>query len=292
MALVKGIDVSKHQGRAFDFVGAKKAGYEFVILRIGCGKTKDIYFEENYVSALNAGLKVGVYHYTYSTTEAQAIADATRVLGWLNNRPVFAVVYDLEDTKQKSTSRKSVNSRMYNSFATRVKAKGYQTMLYTGEYFFNNYFNKTLVTDPLWIAKYSTKQPNVGRDITLWQFTSDAYPSDFYKKKLDRNYLLKDTLGIMGQADAVPQETTNPYPEPTRLIKRTYPMQKGNDVKWCQWELVQKGFLPALNKKGKSNVDGYFGNDSANATAVYQATYGLQVDKKIGPATRYSMKHD
>lgn len=293
--LAKGIDVSKHQGRNFDFVGAKKAGYEFVILRIGCGKTKDIYFEENYTAAILAGLKVAVYHYTYSTTEAQGGQDATRVLGWLNNRPVFAVTYDVEDGKQKSTTRKVANAEMYNAFANRVKSKGYQTMIYSGEYFFNNYFSKGLITDPLWIAKYSSKVPNVGREVHIWQWTSDAIQDDFYKKKLDRNYLLKDVFGITEKAvvDNTQAMLVNPYPVPTRLIKRTYPiMMKGNDVRWCQWELVQKGFLPAFNAKGKSNIDGYFGNDSANATKAYQEAYGLKPDKKIGPATRYSMIND
>lgn len=294
MILEKGIDVSKHQGRNFDFVGAKKAGYEFVILRIGCGTTKDIYFEENYNSAILAGLKVGVYHYTYSTTNEQGVQDATRVLGWLNNRPVFAVAHDIEDKKQKSTSRKVANAEMYNAFANKVKSKGYKTILYTGEYFFNNYFAKSLITDELWIAKYSDVRPIIGREVHIWQFTSDAYANDFYTKKLDRNYLLNDVWGIAEKKVEKKEEIAlvNPYPEPTRTIKRTYPMQKGNDVKWVQFELIEKGFLPPFNEKGKSNIDGYYGDDCAKATGEYQKAFGLLPDKKIGPATRYSMKND
>lgn len=295
---MKGIDVSKHQGRNFDFVGAKNAGYEYAIIRIGCGKTKDIYFEENYVSALKAGLKVAVYYYTYSTTDEQGVQDATRVLGWLDNRPVFAVGYDIEDKKQKGTARKTANATMYNAFANKIKSKGYQTMIYSGEYFFNNYFNKGLISDPLWIAKYSKEQPSVGRKVNIWQYTSDAFADDFYKKKLDRNYLLKDVWGITDsvetkeEVDKKEEFATNPYAEPTRTIKRTYPAMKGNDVRWCQWELVQIGFLPATNAKGNSNIDGCFGNDSKNATLAYQKAYGLLADGKIGAATRYSMKND
>ncbi|MBE5852801.1 MAG: hypothetical protein E7299_07615 [Lachnospiraceae bacterium] len=286
MVLVKGIDVSKHQGRNFDFVGAKKAGYEFVILRIGCGKTKDIYFEENYTAAILAGLKVAVYHYTYSTTEAQGIQDATRVLGWLNNRPVFAVTYDVEDGKQKSTTRKVANAEMYNAFANRVKSKGYQTMIYSGEYFFNNYFSKGLITDPLWIAKYSSKVPNVGKEVHIWQWTSDAIQDDFYKKKLDRNYLLKDVFGITTDTPVEVMEI-NPYPVPSRNLKRTYPiMMKGNDVKWLQWELAQRCFLP------EKDIDGKFGNQTLAAVKAYQKPYGLKVDGIVGPATRYSLLND
>lgn len=295
MILAKGIDVSKHQGRNFDFVGAKKAGYEFVILRIGCGTTKDIYFEENYNAAILAGLKVAAYHYTYSTTDAKAIEDATRVFGWLNNRPVFAVAYDIEDKKQKSTARKVANAEMYNAFAEIVKTKGYNTMLYTGEYFFNNYFSKGLITDALWIAKYSGNMPDVGREVHIWQFTSDAYKDDFYKEKLDRNYLLIDAWGITEKKVVQKEEVAlvNPYPEPTRTIKRTYPiMMKGNDVKWVQFELIEKGFLPPFNAKGKSNIDGCFGDDCKKETIAYQKTFGLKADGIIGTATRYSMKND
>lgn len=292
MQILKGIDVSKHQGKNFDFVGAKNAGYDFAIIRIGYGKTKDIYFEENYVSALKAGLKVGVYYYTYSTTDEQGVQDATRVLGWLNNRPVFGVAHDIEDAKQKSTKRKTANSTMYNAFANKVKAKGYDTMLYTGEYFFNHYFDKNLITDPLWIAKYDKNAPSVGKVVNIWQYTSDAFPNDFYKKKLDRNYLLNDVWGISDSVEVKEEIATNPYAEPTRTIKRTYPTMKGNDVRWCQWELIQSGFLPATNTKGNSNIDGSFGNASKNATIAYQKAYGLLADGKIGPATRYSMKND
>ena len=292
MQILKGIDLSKHQGKNFDFVGAKNAGYVFAILRIGCGKTKDIYFEENYVSAINAGLKVAVYHYTYSTTDEQGVQDATRVLGWLNNRPVFGVAHDIEDAKQKSTKRKTANATMYNAFANKVKAKGYDTMLYTGEYFFNHYFDKNLITDPLWIAKYDESAPSVGKVVNIWQYTSDAFPNDFYTKKLDRNFLLNDVWGISNSVETKEEVATNPYAEPTRTIKRTYPTMKGNDVRWCQWELIQSGFLPATNAKGNSNIDGSFGDASKKATIAYQKAYGLLADGKIGPATRYSMKND
>lgn len=295
MILAKGIDVSKHQGGNFDFVGAKKAGYEFVILRIGCGTTKDIYFEENYNSAILAGLKVAVYHYAKSLTEDQGVQDATRVLGWLNNRDVFAVAHDIEDAKQKSTARKTANANLYNAFANRIKSHGYQTMLYTGEYFFNHYFNKNLITDPLWIAKYSTDMPSVGREVHIWQFTSDAHKDDFYKEKLDRNYLLIDAWGITEKKVEQKEEVAlvNPYPEPTRTIKRTYPFRmKGNDVKWCQFKFIEKGFLPPFDEKGRSNLDGDFGDNSVKATKAYQEAFGLKADGIIGSATRYSMKND
>lgn len=449
MSQIKGIDTSKWQASKVDYVMAKRAGYDFAFLRVGCGTTKDKCFEADYKSAIASGMKVGVYFYTYATTEAQAIEDATRVLGWLNNRHLdLPVVYDVENTKQKSTARKTENSVMYNAFAKKIRHH-YEPMLYTGEYFFNHYFDKALVYDEVWIAKYSENQPSVGRTPAVWQFTSDAFKDDFYKAKLDRNYLLQDKWGVgadgtqrlvcrsnilkiaeawlgvkesdgthkavidvynshkplargykvkytdswcatfvsavaikAGYTDIIPTECScqkmielfkklgcwveldsyvprigdvvfydwqdngsgdntgwsdhvgyvqkvengyiyviegnyndavkvrkikvngkyirgfgvpryaedivevNPYPVPTRNLKRTVVMMKGNDVKWLQWELRSKGFLD------EGDIDGKFGNDTLKAVKGYQELFGLKVDGIVGPATRYSMLND
>ena len=283
--MIKGIDTSKWQASKVDYVEAKKAGYQFVFLRIGYNKTKDKCFEADYASAVKAGLKVGVYFYTLSTTEEQAVADATRVLGWLNNRHLdLPVVYDVEDVKQKSKSRKALNTAMYNAFAGKIKPK-YDCMLYTGEYFFNNYFEKSAFKDKVWIAKYSVNRPSVDRDIHFWQYTSEAYSTDFYKAKLDRNYMLIDVFGIENEKNS-DEAISNPYAVPTKNVKRTYPMTKGSDVKWVQWELFLRGYL------SKDEIDGAFGNKTKSAVISFQKHHGLKQDGIVGPATRYAMLND
>lgn len=276
---VLGIDTSKWQASKVDYNKAKKSGVEFAFLRIGCGSTKDKCFEADYAAAKAAGLKVGVYFYTYSKTDAEAVADATRVLGWLNNRHLdFPVAYDIEDAKQKGTSRKSANSSMYNAFKKKIESCGiYDAILYTGENFFNTYFDKSKIDDDLWIAKYSTKKPSVGRDIAIWQFSSDKVTENFYKGSLDRNYLYIDNF--QGSRTAVQKESNNPYPVPTRTLKKTVPCMKGNDVKWLQYEIGIK-------------VDGVFGKDTKAAVFAYQKKHGLKQDGKVGPATRYSLLND
>lgn len=287
MSRAWGIDVSKWQGAKVDYVKLKAAGASFVFIRIGYNKTKDSLFEKDYAAAVAAGLKVGVYFYTLSTTVDGAVADATRVLGWLNDRHLdFPVAYDVEDKKQNSTSRKTDNAAMYNAFRGRIESYGvYDAILYSGEWFYNNCFDKYAVTDDLWIAKYSKKEPSVGRQISIWQFTSDAVDQPYYKGKLDRNYLMVDKF--QGSRPAKTLETENPYPVPTRTLKRIYPVvQKGNDVKWLQWELCQAGYLKP------DDIDGKFGNITLAAVKAYQKVHGLLVDGKVGPATRYSLQHD
>jgi len=84
--------------------------------------------------------------------------------------------------------------------------------------------------------------------------------------------------------------TDNPYPEPTRLLYRKTIMQRGDDVRWLQYELIRHGCLPRLNAKGKSNKDGILGDVTSAAIGVFQAKAGITVDKKCGPITRAYLK--
>lgn len=278
---LKGIDTSKHQASKVDYVKYKKSGGSFVYLRVGCGTTKDKCFEKDYKAAVAAGLNVGVYFYTYSTTKDQAFQDATRVLGWLSNRKLdLHVVYDLEDKKQASVNRRNGNATMYNTFKDKIEKAGYKCMLYTGEFFFNNYFDRVMINGDLWIAKYSSKKPSVGRDILVWQHSSSAVNESYYKGPLDQNYMYNG--GLVNK----PSPNINPYPVPTRTLKKTIVMMKGNDVKWLQWELNEKGLIE------NGGIDGVFGNKTLAAVKVYQSNRGLVVDGIVGPATRYSLLND
>jgi len=72
---------------------------------------------------------------------------------------------------------------------------------------------------------------------------------------------------------------SNPYPVPTRNLKRTSPMMNGNDVKWLQYELG-------------ITVDGKFGDDTKRAVLAYQKSRGLVQDGIVGAKTRASMLND
>ena len=67
-----GIDVSVWQGPNIDFNKVKNAGKNFVIIRAGCGGSKDKYFESNYKKAKAAGINVGAYWYAKALTEASS----------------------------------------------------------------------------------------------------------------------------------------------------------------------------------------------------------------------------
>ena len=54
---------------------------------------------------------------------------------------------------------------------------------------------------------------------------------------------------------------------------------------WLQHELIHHGCLAKTNKKGKSNIDGILGNDTANAIGKFQRKVGITVDNKCGLVT-------
>lgn len=275
---IKGFDTSKWQASKVNYAAAKANGYSFVILRIGCGSTKDKCFEKDYASAKAAGLKIGVYYYTKSTDISGARIDANRVLGWLGDKKLdLPIGYDVEDAVQKGVNRRFINSSMMNVFATMIKATGHMAMLYTGESFYNSYFDKTAYTGLLWIAKYSTKKPVVGRDIDMWQYSSSADANCFYTPKLDKNICYREDWFRDVVSDIPTIVVGNPYPEPTRLLKLTVPRTTGNDVRWLQYELG-------------ITVDGVFGPKTKEAVIDFQKKHDLAADGKVGAVTRRVLK--
>ena len=67
----------------------------------------------------------------------------------------------------------------------------------------------------------------------------------------------------------------DPYPVPTRTLAKG---NRGEDVKWLQWELNDRGF--------PCSVDGSFGPGTKEALMAYQVSAGLVPDGSCGPATR------
>ena len=100
MRKVKGVDVSENNGE-LDWRAIARDGIEFAIVRASYGQTgRDELFQRNVAEAHKYGLRVGAYHYDYSLTVDDAIAnaincrDAIDEAGVLLEMPVF---YDLED---------------------------------------------------------------------------------------------------------------------------------------------------------------------------------------------------
>ena len=70
----------------------------------------------------------------------------------------------------------------------------------------------------------------------------------------------------------------NPYTAPTKALVKG---NRGEGVRWLQWELTDRGFA--------CTVDGSFGPGTKEALMAYQVSAGLTPDGSCGPATRKAL---
>ncbi|MDD6810636.1 MAG: GH25 family lysozyme [Lachnospiraceae bacterium] len=191
-AIAKGIDVSKHNG-AIDWSSVPSSGISFAFIKAGSTKSGvDPYFDANMRGAQNAGLKVGVYLYSYATTVEQAQNEANLLLGWLSNYTVtFPVVYDVEDSCHKGMSQEQLQA-LINTFCSTVSAAGYYPMVYSSK----NWFNQRIgnVGYDKWVAQYADNLEYNGA--SFWQCTSHGSVAGV-GTRVDINYQFKDFSSLI-----------------------------------------------------------------------------------------------
>lgn len=200
----KGIDVSYHQG-TINWSKVKAAGIEFAILRIGYGmydNQKDAQFENNYKNARAAGVPVGVYHYSYATSVAEAEREANLVVKWLNNRDLDLPVYfDIEDKSQQNLGKSTLNS-MCETFCNIIEAAGYWAGIYS-----NKYWATSIIDGPTlgkrytyWVAQYNNKCTYTG-PYAMWQYSSSGSVNGI-SGKVDMNHLYAELGGKKGSSSS------------------------------------------------------------------------------------------
>lgn len=286
-----GIDVSSYQG-TINWWAVKQNGIDFAILKIiRKDLNPDKEFEENWKNCEAYGMKVqGVYNYSYATTVSKAQFAAERVLIILGNRKPM-VWMDVEDAVMKNLGKNLIP--IINAYGKVITDAGLPFGVYTGESFYKTYIKPYGgVSYPMWIARYGKNngkcdvkyQPQVP-NMVGWQYTSKGRVGGI-AGNVDMNVWYKELEAVQGNTKAY----SNPYAEPTRLLKKTVPCMRGDDVRWLQFALIHHGCLSAVNAKGKSNIDGILGKDTATAIGVFQKKVGITVDCKCGAVTREYLK--
>ena len=190
---LKGIDVSKWNGR-IDWKKVKKAGIDFCIIRTGYSKTVDYKFKYNIEEAIENGLQIGVYHFSYATTNAKAKEEAEFCLELIKPYRKYITLGVWFDYEYDSVSysrrygvyptKKSVTS-LAKTFCSTVEKNGYSTGIYTNLDFSSNYFTKEVLNKyPTWIAVWG--KMNYHGKYVMWQYT-DSGRVDGIHGKVDMN---------------------------------------------------------------------------------------------------------
>ena len=288
-ALTNGIDVSKHQGTAIDWAKVKASGVDFVIIRAGYGRyasQEDPQFDANYKGAKAAGLDVGVYWYSYATTNAEAEAEAAVCLQVIKGKKLDYPVYiDIEEKKQLALGRSAV-SNLAEAFCKKLETAGYFAGVYMSASPATTYLTAYVKTRfALWIADWAGDLSFTG-SVGMWQY-SESGKVDGIPGPVDLNRCYIDYPGIIRRNGlngnrAEQSKPVNPYKAGTKTLRKG---AEGDAVRWLQWELHQLGY-----DLGKAGIDGDFGPATEKAVKAYQADKGLAVDGICGPKTRAALK--
>lgn len=174
---IKGIDVSYAQG-AVDWVKVKESGVEFAMLRSSRGpvsdtrpSAQDTTFEYNITEATKAGLNVGVYHYLYAHTVADAKKEAKFFIKTISPYKItYPVVLDIEEQSQAKLGKKTV-TKIVKAFLDEVSAAGYYAMLYSNKTWLTQYLNMSQLTGyEVWLAQWNTV-PTYKGEFGMWQYS-------------------------------------------------------------------------------------------------------------------------
>ena len=176
------IDVSRYQG-VIDWAQVKAAGYRGAMLKTVSTNHKlskradglyiDPTFETNYRNARAAGLDVGVYYYTYATSEAMADAELALVREAVRGKELtMPVCVDVEENKLKPmTTLDLTNLTAYA--LEQVEKMGFYAQLYTYTgYKYELDMPRLSSRWDVWLADYTGKAPKVSFKYNAHQHTS------------------------------------------------------------------------------------------------------------------------
>ena len=221
--LYKGVDISKYQHDKdaegnylpLDWEAIKAAGVEFVILKAGSSSRVENgvkkggiepTFEMDYAAAKEAGLYVGVYFYTYSTTVEGAKRDAEELIGWLEGKELeFPIFFDLEDSTQKTLGVELLFNMCF-TFCTELQRAGYYTGIYTNEDWLRNVLptERMLALFDIWYARYPVNTDEFvwdtekyGQHLGMWQYTESGVIEGIENNLFDMNYCYRDYTSII-----------------------------------------------------------------------------------------------
>lgn len=193
---VPGIDVSKWQGD-LDFVRARAEGFEFAVIRAGCGTVTDPMFEKNYARARSAGMLAGAYWYTYAQSEAQAEREADCFYEVIKGKRFELPVYiDIEDNSVLNCG-KAIATAVVKAFCGRLALHGYFVGVYSSLAMFSGRLNDgELQGLAHWVACWAKEcnYPNT-HCFGMWQYggeTNLIRSNKVAGKTVDQNYMLVD----------------------------------------------------------------------------------------------------
>ncbi len=177
-----GIDISEWQDEP-DFEKLKKAGVEFVILRVGGTKysTGDYFLDKSFIynieNANKVGIPVGIYFYSYADSKKKVLEDAEWIYEQIKDYDVqLPIAFDWENWGFYNEFNLSFYelTDMSNSFLKFFEDKGYDGVLYSSKSYLEEIWLKS--NYPIWLAHYTKdiEKSSYSGDYVYWQLCDDG----------------------------------------------------------------------------------------------------------------------
>lgn len=179
-----GVDISKYQDYV-DFVKVKRAGIDFVMIRVGVrgyGSGQlvlDEYFLDNMKRASDAGLDIGLYFVSQAITEDEAREEANLVLENIGEYQVkYPIAIDMEfvenDTARIDNLSRSEKTAVTKAFLDTIQGAGYKAMIYGNkEWLIKEIDMSKLTAYDVWLSQLKDV-PDYPYKFTMWQYKRDA----------------------------------------------------------------------------------------------------------------------
>lgn len=177
------IDVSRYQG-LIDWAQVAAAGYKGAMLKTVSTNRKlskrsdglyiDPTFETNYRNAKAAGLDVGVYYYTYATSEAMADEELALLRQAVYGKELtLPVAVDLESLNLVGMPYGDL-SNLAAYHLEQIEKMGFFAQLYTYTSYANVHLDMARLAGrwDVWLADYTGKPPKVSFKYNAHQHTS------------------------------------------------------------------------------------------------------------------------
>lgn len=179
-----GADVSKYQDYV-DFVKLKKAGVDFVMIRVGArgygtGQlVLDEYYLDNIKRATDAGLDIGLYFFSQAVTADEAVEEANLVLENIGDYKItYPIAFDMElipnDTARIENLSREEKTNIAKKFMDTIQAAGYMPMLYGNkEWLIKKVDMSKLTAYDIWLSQPGDI-PDYPYRFTMWQYSNTA----------------------------------------------------------------------------------------------------------------------
>lgn len=217
--MTKGIDVSSWQGD-IDFKRVKKSGVKFVIIRagFGTGSAPDKYFERSYKAAVDAGLHVGAYWYSYAESGGGALDEARACLNVIKGKRFdFPVFYDLEEQSQFARGSDFCGG-LVRTFCGELEENDWYAGLYASRYPLQHYIPRDVSSRyAVWAAEYAPTL-NYRGNYGVWQYSATG-EVDGINGAVDLDYCYVDYPKMIKAAGLNGYSAEAPAPNPEKSLE-------------------------------------------------------------------------